>query len=369
MKILFVIDSLGSGGGQKQCVELANNLVSSFDITIFLYNQKSDFFLKKINSKIKIHKVKNRVKKGFSFKVLKDLKIYMDKSDIVISFMLAANIYVAITSLISSKAKRICVERSISHISEDKLLRFLANLACRRSHLTICNTYSQANYIRNHFGMTKKVLTIWNGIAEHNCASRTFNNKEKLIFVVIARVAYPKNGLRLLQALNIFYERNKFIPSIIWAGRDDMSSKLSLLMKQQMISFLNDHPHISAKFNFVGEQKKINSLYSSADALILPSIYEGLPNVMCEAMINRCPVIMSKVADNKKILGINEKRGFLCDPFSTLDICLAMERRINISKHALKEMTNNARVFAINYFSISKMVNEYKKVIKNIKKH
>jgi glycosyltransferase involved in cell wall biosynthesis len=369
LKILFVIDSLGSGGGQKQLVELVNNLNSSFDITIFLYNPKSDFFLKKINSKIKIHKVQNRVQKGFSFKVLRDLKFFMDKSDIVISFMLTANIYVAITSLISGKSKRICVERSVSYNSENKLIRFFANLACLRSHLTICNTYTQANYIRTHFGMTKKVLTIWNGITEYDYTHRTFNTTKKLIFVVIARVAYPKNGLRLLQALNIFYERNKFMPSIIWAGRDDISSKLSLLMKQQMISFLNDHPHLKDKFSFVGEQKEINSLYSLADALILPSIYEGLPNAMCEAMMHGCPVIMSKISDNKKILGINEKRGFLCDPFSPLDICMAMERRINISEYALKKMIYNARIFAINYLSISKMVNKYKKVFKNIKKH
>lgn len=366
MKILFVIDTLGSGGTQRRLINLANGLCDRHNISIFLYNSQSNFFLKLISKQISIINSKRSKKKGFDIIVLKILRKYIKKNDVVVSFGLTANIYCALANMIFSRTRHIACEVSIIRDDESVFKRIIGNLANYLAHHVICNTYAQANYIRTFPRMIKKVSTIWNGSVQYDYVQRTCNNKKNYFFLVVARIAYPKNGLRLLQALNIFYERNKFIPHVIWAGRDDTSSKLSILMKHQMISFLNDHPKISNKFSFIGEQINTYSLYSSADALLLTSIYEGLPNVMCEAMFSGCPVIVSKIADNEKIIGRNEKLGFLCNPFSPLDICLAMERRMRVSDQGLRAMTRNARAFADKHFLISKMVDQYEKIIKKI---
>ena len=69
--------------------------------------------------------------------------------------------------------------------------------------------------------------------------------------------------------------------------------------------------------------KNINDLYQSVDALIHPSIYEGLPNVICEAMILGCCVIASNVCDHPVIL--NDERGLLFDPRSPKSISKSIE--------------------------------------------
>lgn len=366
MKILFVIDSLGSGGAQRQLIILANQLSTYHDVSIFLYNPKSNFFRDYFSQEILIFEHKRSKKVGFEFKILKILRKYIKNNDVVISFSPTANVYCSLLKMTFIKTKHISCEFSLVNKKQSKFRRILANLGNYLSQHVITNSHAQADYIRTLPGMKKKLSTIWNGVNECSYLPRTLKNSKNFFFVVIGRVAYPKNGLRLLQALNIFNERNKFVPRVIWAGIDDTSSKLSILMKQEMISFLDRYPSISHKFSFTGEQEDVHSLYATADALLLPSIYEGLPNVVCEAMFSGCPTIASRVSDNEKILGCNQERGFLCDPFSPMDICLAIERRIQISEQDLRKMTDNARIFAMKYFSISQMVYKYEKIIKEV---
>ena len=364
MKILFVIDSLSSGGGQRMLVNIANQLSSSHTVSIFLYNNKSNFFKEFICQEVSVFESVRYKKNGFDFNSLKILISHIKKNDVVISFLSTANIYCALAKIFAFRTPYITTELSITRKEESIFRKVMANLANYLAKHIICNTHFHANYIRALPGMKKKVSVIWNGVYQYNYKPRFHKNPQEFFFLVAARVAYPKNGMRLLHALHIFYERNKFIPSIIWIGRDDNSSKLSIIMKQQMVSFLNHHPEISKKFSFGGEKKDIYSFYESADALIIPSIYEGVPTVLCEAMFAGCPIIATKIADNEKILGSNEKLGFLCNPFSPIDICLAIERRIKISDKNLKKMTDNARIFARKNFSISKMANQYEKIIK-----
>ena len=369
MKILFVIDSLGSGGAQRKLITLANHLCISHHVSIFLYNPKSNFFRGLLSLEISVFEVERYGKVGFDFKILKILRKHIKKNDVVISFLPTANIYCSLVKMTFLKAAHIACEFSLVNKKESKFRRLLANLANYLSQHVITNSHTQANYIRTLPGMKKKISTIWSGVNEYSYMPRTLKNSEKLFFVVIGRVAYPKNGLRLLQALNIFNERNKFVPRVIWVGKDDTSSELSILMKQQMVSYLDHNPNISNKFSFAGEKEDVHSLYATADALLLPSIYEGLPTVICEAMFSGCPTIASRVSDNEKILGSNQERGFLCDPFSPIDICLAIERRIKISEKDLRKMTDNASAFARKHFLISKMVHGYEKIIKEVCGH
>ena len=44
-KILLIIDTLGSGGGQKLCLNLANGLIKkSYQVEVFVYNTSNDEF-------------------------------------------------------------------------------------------------------------------------------------------------------------------------------------------------------------------------------------------------------------------------------------------------------------------------------------
>lgn len=53
-------------------------------------------------------------------------------------------------------------------------------------------------------------------------------------------------------------------------------------------------------------KEELPSLYCQADALVNPSLYEGMPNVVLEAMATGIPVIASDVAGNRSVVIPNE---------------------------------------------------------------
>jgi glycosyltransferase involved in cell wall biosynthesis len=364
LKILFVIDSLGSGGAQKQLVNLINSIYGKYEIEIFLYNPNSNFYMHGLPENISIFRQNKRLSRGFKLSVVLNLIWTVKKFDVVISFLPTANIYTAIACIFKSNTKHIACEMSILNETEGKFKRFLANISNRLANHVVCNSYSQSRYIESLKGMKGKVSTIWNGSVINNNFTKKLNCSKFDSLIIIGRVAYPKNGLRLLKSLDFFYHKYGFIPNVFWAGRDD-SDQYSIQMKLEMIAFLKSHPHIHAKFSWLGEVIDVCKLYSIADAILSVSIYEGVPNVICEAMLNYCPVIASRISDNEIILG-NGKRGFLCDPLSPMDICQAIEKRLHTSPSELNLILKRAYAYASENFSNDKMGSEYNKLVEKL---
>ena len=101
-------------------------------------------------------------------------------------------------------------------------------------------------------------------------------------------------------------------------------------MQNQMNDLISKNQILKDKFEFKGETKNVSLLYNSYEALLLPSIYEGLPLVICESMINKCLVLASNVCDHPKIL--SENRGIIFDPTDPYSISNAIEDLFNLSK-------------------------------------
>ena len=83
-------------------------------------------------------------------------------------------------------------------------------------------------------------------------------------------------------------------------------------------------------FVFHSPSSSIQDEYCRADVFCLPSLYEGFPNVLCEAMSCGKPVLSSRVCDNPNIVKEGEN-GLLFDPNNTDDIAETVERFIDLS--------------------------------------
>ena len=77
--------------------------------------------------------------------------------------------------------------------------------------------------------------------------------------------------------------------------------------------------------------------YQECDVLCLPSLYEGFPNVICEAMSCGKPILCSNVADNA-LLVHNGKNGLLFDPTSVDDMAEKLIMLYKITKNDLEKM-------------------------------
>ena len=96
-------------------------------------------------------------------------------------------------------------------------------------------------------------------------------------------------------------------------------------------------------------------MYQESDALILVSLYEGVANTVCEAMLEECFVITSNVCDNEIVIG-DEERGLLCEPLSPESICNAIERLNDMSFEKKSEIVKNARDYVELNFSLNNLI-------------
>ena len=233
--------------------------------------------------------------------------------------------------------------------------------SCLVCNSIVANSYSEHINIKRRLGLNNKTHSIWNGyIFNSKQLEKKFFSKKIKTLLVVGRIAYPKNALNLLKGIKIFYNQNGWAPDLIWAGRKEIDSR-SVEMQNDVDNFLLQNPILKTKINFIGESKNIIDLYQKSDALILPSIYEGLPNVICEAMINGCCVLASNVSDNQKILDNN--RGLIFNPLDPKSISNSILKFNNLSSKEKNAMRLNSKKFADENFTLDKMINSFEELL------
>jgi glycosyltransferase involved in cell wall biosynthesis len=104
-------------------------------------------------------------------------------------------------------------------------------------------------------------------------------------------------------------------------------------------------------------KQELRSVYQASDCLINPSVYEGMPNVVLEAMASGIPVLASDSIGNNEIIEDLES-GFL---FQLGDSPGFQKKLLSIYNHEKKvdEVTRNARNKVLNSFSWEAVAQQY----------
>ncbi len=366
MRILIVIDTLASGGAQKLKVKLAKGLKKKgHEVEFFIYDTNYPFYKKELkNANIKINSFE-RKSSGFSLGTLFQLRniIKESKFEVIISSLHAPSIYAAFAKLGLSKTCLIVCEESSSNAPIPLHKKFLFYCSTLIANFVVVNSFNEAKLIKKVPGRKFKTKVIWNGfnLKEIKYKKNERNHITKIL--IVGRQVYAKNGLNLMKGLSLFESRNDWLPSITWIGRRDndlRSSKdtKSIEMQKNMDLYLDNNKALKKRWTWIESVENIYDYYESHDALIIPSIYEGLPLVLCEAMLSGCFVIASSVCDHPKIIGKDE-RGILCDPMSHHSMCLALEKLIKIGAQKRISMSEDARDYAEKNFDFLEMLNKY----------
>ena len=129
-----------------------------------------------------------------------------------------------------------------------------------------------------------------------------FDNK-KLNIISVGRFTDQKDQITLLKALNIIKEKLNF--RLLLVGRGQEESALRNYIKKN---------NLGDKIKIVKFTENPYNLIKSSDLFILTSIYEGLPNVLLEAITLKKFVISSNCPTGPKEILMNGKAGYLFTP-------------------------------------------------------
>jgi len=115
---------------------------------------------------------------------------------------------------------------------------------------------------------------------------------------------------------------------------------------------------------FAGWQRDVLPYYALMDVFVLPSLFEGLPNVILEAMAMKTAVVATNVGGNPDVVTDGEN-GFLVPAQDESELALALEKLVEDDDLRMKMAENNRRKVE-EYFKWSKIVDRVEKVYREV---
>jgi glycosyltransferase involved in cell wall biosynthesis len=356
-KILCLIDGLNSGGAQRQIVGLAILLKQrGYDVR-FVWYHKDAFYkghLEKAGVSYTQLRTTNVITK--TYKVSREIMRF--KPDVIIAYIDGpTKLACTLKKFRLTNAKVIVSERNTTQQKTSRTDKKF-NLY-RYADYVVPNSHSQEKFILDNYPILKeKIRVITNFVDTNEFAPCKDNNKglnEVCRIVSVGRIHPQKNILAYLDAIHSLKAQNiRF--HVDWYGSPALNENYYALCLDKIKEL-----QIEDVFAFRGQVNGLQSIYNQADVFCLPSIYEGFPNVICEAMSCGLPILCSNVCDNATIVekGVN---GLLFNPNDISDMAASMHKFIDSSAADKKRMGCNSRNIALKKFAAEQFVNQYEKL-------
>lgn len=352
MKILCLIESLVSGGAERQMTGLASLLKrEGHEVAVWTYYPK-DFYRKQLDEagvdySCKI-KAQNRLLRIPV--LLKEAKRW--KPDVLIAYLPTVTITACMMKMLGLKTKLIVSERNTSErFGLRERLRFF--LFRKEADWVVSNSHTQEKFITEHYpSLMNKVQVITNYVdTEFFLPDNKEGQEDGVVRMICVASLFPQKNVSNFIDVVARLKNNGIKIKIDWFGRMDGSYAEECIQKVEEMN-------LSDMIEFRGVTHDIRGEYRSSDVFCLPSLREGFPNVLCEAMSCGLPVLCGRICDNAEIVqeGIN---GFLFDPYSVDDMVNTITRFVKLDGNTRYEMGRESRDFALSSFSSDRFVKKY----------
>lgn len=215
---------------------------------------------------------------------------------------------------------------------------------------------SLSKSIKNTFRLSRKVITIYNGIEINKSRKRTGPHVNKKIITMVGRLVDQKDHQNLIKAFNIL--QNKISNSELWIIGDGP-------IREQLESIVKKF-NLTKKIVFWGRVPKIEKYLMKSDLFAFSSKREGFAYVLVEAMQQGLPVISTDTPYGpREVLG-NGKFGVLV-PVGKPD---KMQEAIYtlLTNRKKYEYYSTKSLERCENFSIDVMLNKYKSLILKVLK-
>jgi glycosyltransferase involved in cell wall biosynthesis len=293
-QIYFLLNSLAGGGAEVVAVRLSEYLpVANFILLERDIKYKTDkpiFFLSNHSTKTSPI-IKTLSIPMYAYK----LSDFIEKNSLVVSFLERAN-FVNIISKLFKKHKAIIsvrVDQQTGHVGLRKLNKLLVRILYPKADLIIAVSYGVKESLINLGIEEEKIKVIYNPYPMdeiRELAKEPLGSYEEIfkhpVLITAGRLTKPKGQWYLLRVFKALKEKHKDLKLVI-LGEGELKEYLVKLSEGLGLkTYVWDRDKLSESFDvyFLGFQKNPFKFIARSKLFVFPSLWEGFPNALVEAM-------------------------------------------------------------------------------------
>ena len=310
IRVLIVTDEMEVGGTQRQIVHMVlGHDRSRFEPTV-LYFRNPSFFVDQLEQAgvpvLHVNK-QTRIDPGFVLRLRQT--VLAGDFDVMHCFALTGELWGAVVHALLPFKRRPVLLSSIRNTYDwaRPLHRSIKQWVMRRSWQVVANSEAGAQSAQRSMKLPPGIIrVIYNGVTVPEAAPQAalavrarlgFNAHTPLVLFV-GRLVEQKDVATLIRAMGRLFRPQT---QLAIAGDGPLRPTLE---NQVALLGLGEHVH------FLGQRDDTAALMAAADMVVLPSLVEGLSNVILEGMMIGRAVIASRTGGNVELVE-HERTGLL----------------------------------------------------------
>ena len=369
-RVLYLIDSLGSGGAQRQLVTLIKALDREVvDAEMAIYHPLFHFRPDVESVGTPLHILGTRGARD-PLVLLRLMRLVRQGGfDIVHSYLRTPGVLARVATLSRRRPATIVSERNVDiGLSRRNLLveRALAS----SGDAMIANAEAIRQTVVKHIPEWRdRIHVVPNGIdwseptpQDLRDASRLHEsllNGRDLLIGTIARVEIQKNPHLLLDAMELLPAEVRDRVRFVWVGAWTDRDLLGTVRERLNAGDLKDC------LVLLEPTDRIRSVYLALDGLVLSSSWEGCPNVVLEALAHGTPVVATDVGDVSEIVQPGES-GWIVPPEDAKSLSAAIAELVSLPASRRAEMGKAGSAFVLDSYSVERLVERTLSVYRHV---
>lgn len=348
MRILLIHTALDTGGIETFVASLANELSSQgheVHVCSIFEPQKDAVCWNRLNEKIIRHTL-GKHKCGFSIK--ETLKVYrlirqLHPDVVHVQGFIA---YYALSVLLLHRKVRFIYTVHNDAAKEgnqwdERLYKIKKWLFVHQWAAAVTISKESDTSFVSYYGDCKRTL-IYNGICLPSCKK---TKKDEMLFINPGRITEQKNQVMLCRVFDRLVKEGQPVRLLI-AGD-----------KQDEAIFAQMQPYFGSQLEYIGCRSDIPQLMAKAGAMCLPSLWEGMPITLLEALAYGCIPICTPVGGIKDVL-IDGENGLLTTQVDEEEYYQKVLQYIQLTDTQRAQMREQARQTA-EQFSMEQTAKQY----------
>jgi len=294
-------------------------------------------------------------KKGSPVQTLRNIRATIERvrPDIVHSHLLDSNFYSSLACKLLS-IPHISTEHGDVSFNRTPVSRIKYAVISLCSRFIVCVSDAVKEKTNNFVFMQNKLITIHNGIRFMESSPSSFREEFKIpaLSILIGNIGnlYPVKGQKyLVRAFAGLLLSSAVDAYLVLIGRGAELDQLQGLVDELDIP--------KGRVIFTGFRNDIENILNAIDLYVQPSLSEGHPIAVLEAMSLGIPVIATAVGGIPEIIGEN-RFGTLVSPASWEGLLGEMQEYL-LSRDGFREKACRAKEHARVAFSVEKMACNY----------